>query len=245
MPIRVRGSGLGELHDAGNAESRASQSTAAIAPNLPTLVITATSGVVSEGDTALFLVRLLAPVDSGVVVTTAFSQTGSFWAQAPPSSVTFAVGETQVEVAVATVDDEVSEDNGRITGEVLPGDGYFVGTHNSVYIEVLDNDSPLGICPRTAAVRERILILLRHRHRYKGDCTGVTDSELAQLTSLDLDYSGIDALQTGDFAGLSSLTYLSLGDNELQTLPPGVFSGLDALANLRLRQRLAPWTTCS
>ena len=220
--------------DASNAESRASQSTAAIAPNLPTLVISATSAVVSEGDTALFLVGLVAPVDSGVVVTTAFSQTGSFWAQAPPSSVMFAAGETQVEVAVATVDDEVSEDNGRITGEVLPGDGYFVGTHNSVYIEVLDNDSPLGICPRTGAVRERILILLRHRHRYKGDCTGVTDSELAQLTSLDLDYSGIDALQTGDFAGLSSLTYLSLGDNELQTLPPGVFSGLDALANLRL-----------
>lgn len=226
--------------DAGNAESRTSPPTIEVGPDVPTVVIQTTSASVTEGDTALFLVRLVAAAASDLLVSTAFSQTGSFWAQAPPSSVTFAAGDTLVEVAVATVDDHTLEDNGRIAGQVRSGNGYRVGTHDSVYIDVHDDDSPLGICPRTRAVRERIMVLLRYRHRYKGDCTGVTGSDLAQLTSIDLDLAGITSLQSGDFAGLSALTYLSLDDNEIRELPQGVFSGLEALQELRLgRNQLA------
>ncbi len=220
--------------DADNDESRISQPTSAIWPAGPVAVLQATSAVISEGETALFEVHLIAPAVSEVVVRTAFSQIGSFWAEAPPSSVTFAIGETLVEVGVATVDDATIEDAGRIIGRLQPGGGYHVGTHDSVYIEVNDNDALLGICGRTPEVRDRILILLRYRHDYDGDCSGVTDSELAQLTSLDLDYFAIDGLLPGDFEGLSSLTYMSLDDNELTTLPRAVFDGLDALQELRI-----------
>ena len=46
----------------------------------------------------------------------------------------------------------------------------------------------IGICDRTPAVRDRLLILLRQAltPAYRGDCAGVTDAWLARLTSVQL-----------------------------------------------------------
>ena len=110
----------------------------------------------------------------------------------------------------------------------------FAGAGPASNVANASTNSPSGICNRTAAIRDRILVLLRHRHGYSGDCSGVTDTHLAELTSLDVHDSGITSLKTGDFAGLSKLKYLSLSDNSLTTLPNGIFSGLNALEELRI-----------
>ena len=231
--IKVRAS---FTDDADYAESRTSAPTATVAaaPTVPVVNMKSESGAVNEGVTVRFQLWVDPVATSQLVVSMSWSQQGSFWARRPPSTVTLAAGDTLAEVEVPTVDDNTQEANGSITAEVRSGNGYEVGSHNSVTTEVHDNDGSEGICSRTPAVRDRILTLLRHRHSYKGDCSGVTDDDLAQLTSLDVDESSLTSLRSGDFAGLTALTYLSLMDNRLATLPRGVFGGLAALEELRI-----------
>ena len=123
-----------------------------------------------------------------------------------------------------------------------------------------------GICDRTPRVRDRILVLLKNRHSYKGDCSGVTGAQLARLESLDLgrnpstespftmslrrdDFeglvnlerlymreTGLRSLPAGVFDGLTSLEELELDNNRLRSLPPGVFSDLRSLESLKLRK---------
>ena len=129
-------------------------------------------------------------------------------------------------------------------------------------------DGPLtgGICDRTPRVRDRILVLLKNRHSYKGDCSGVTGTHLAKLKSLDLgrnpstespftmslrrdDFEGLVTLErlymretglrslpAGVFDGLTSLEELELDNNRLRSLPPGVFADLRLLERLELQR---------
>ena len=91
-------------------------------------------------------------------------------------------------------------------------------------------DASGGICTRTKEVRNAIV------RNINGvtNCASVTMAQLAAITSLDLESSGITALKAGDFAGLSALTRLYLGDNQVSTLPAGAFTGLSALTFLYL-----------
>ncbi|MDE2877061.1 MAG: fibronectin type III domain-containing protein [Gemmatimonadota bacterium] len=232
--IKVRVSFL----DAGGfGEMRTSEATSTVEAEPrgdPAVTLQPRQGEVTEGDTVRVLL-LLDPVSaSQLTVRMSWSQVGSFWAGTPPSSVTVAAGTAEVELEVRTIDDNTQEDNGSITARVLSGTGYEVSDDESVTTDVLDNDSPSGICRRTAQVRDRILLLLKHRHKYKGDCSGVTDAHLAKLKSLDVIEAGVTSLRTGDFAGLSNVTELSLSDNLLTALPAGVFNGLGSLEDLRL-----------
>ena len=123
-----------------------------------------------------------------------------------------------------------------------------------------------GICDRTPRVRDRILVLLKNRYSFKGDCSGVEDTHLAKLKSLDLgrnpstesaftmslrsnDFeglvnlerlymreTGLSELPAGVFDGLISLEELELDNNRLLSLPTGVFSGLKALKTLELHR---------
>ena len=118
----------------------------------------------------------------------------------------------------------------------------------AVTVTIVDNDSATngdddligGICARTPRVRDRILVLLKNRHSYKGDCSGVTETQLAQLQSLDLgrnpstESAFTMSLQSNDFEGLVNLVRLYLRDTGLDSLPAGVFSGLAALDTLEL-----------
>ena len=120
----------------------------------------------------------------------------------------------------------------------------------AVTVTIVDNDSATngdddligGICERTPRVRDRILELLKYRHSYKGDCSGVTTDtpHLAKLKSLDLgrnpstESAFTMSLRSNDFEGLVNLERLYLRETGLDSLPAGVFSGLAALETLEL-----------
>ena len=92
-----------------------------------------------------------------------------------------------------------------------------------------------GICDRTEQVRDALL-----DSTGVGDCAAVTVADLATVTTVDLSLiatgiSGITALKSGDFAGLTALTLLAVGGQSgLTSLPSDVFSGLSALTTLSL-----------
>ena len=80
-----------------------------------------------------------------------------------------------------------------------------------------------GICGRTPAVRDALLVLIEENEGAI-DCADVSAAHLAAITGrLDLSGQGIAALKAGDFAGLTGLTQLYLYGNALSSLPgPGV-----------------------
>ena len=86
-----------------------------------------------------------------------------------------------------------------------------------------------GICDRTEQVRDEIVA-----QAPVSSCGDVTADHLAEITSLDLRFRDISALQAGDFSGLTALQELNLGTNDLETLPADVFSELTALQELNL-----------
>ena len=86
-----------------------------------------------------------------------------------------------------------------------------------------------GICGRTEQVRDEIVA-----QAPASNCGDVTADHLAEITSLDLRFRDISALQAGDFFGLTALQELNLGTNDLETLPAGAFSELTALQKLHL-----------
>ena len=95
----------------------------------------------------------------------------------------------------------------------------------------------IGICDRTPAVRDRLLILLRQAltPAYQGDCAGVTDAWLARLTSVQLVAPGdrVTSLKRGDFAWLPNVRSVYItGQLQLATLPADVFEGLTGLEEL-------------
>ena len=102
-----------------------------------------------------------------------------------------------------------------------------------------------GICDRTPRIRDRIVVLLKYRHSYKGDCSGVTGEHLAKLKSVDLgrnpstESAFTITLQRQDFGGLENLERLYMRETGLESLPAGVFDGLTNLEELELdRNRL-------
>ena len=95
----------------------------------------------------------------------------------------------------------------------------------------------IGICDRTPAVRDRLLILLRQAltPAYRGDCADVTEAWLARLTSVQLVAPGdrVTSLKRGDFAWLPNVRSVYItGQLQLATLPADVFEGLTGLEEL-------------
>ena len=109
--------------------------------------------------------------------------------------------------------------------------GYALEKSSGLPLEVIaaESGAPTPVCDRTEQVRDEIV--------YQAEvstCGGVSDTHLAAVTFLDLEFASITLLKEGDFSGLPSLQDLYLGDNELSLLPAGVFSGLPALTDLDL-----------
>ena len=86
------------------------------------------------------------------------------------------------------------------------------------------------ICDRTAAVIDVIL----GRISGASNCSEVTSTQLAAITSLNLRSRNISSLNEGDFDGLISLIWLDLRRNDLSTLPDGIFDQLTSLTSLYL-----------
>ena len=94
---------------------------------------------------------------------------------------------------------------------------------------ITDNDrvGMGGVCNRTTRVRDRIIALLKNRHSYKGDCSGVNETHLAKLQSLDLGRNPSTesaftlSLQSDDFKGLVNLERLYMRETGCARCWPG------------------------
>ena len=91
------------------------------------------------------------------------------------------------------------------------------------YTVTVTRDESTGVCGRTQQVRDELVELSG-----ADDCASVTATDLAAITTLDLDNTGITSLKAFDFEGLTSLVFLHLRDNELtlDTFPGGFFHSL-------------------
>ncbi len=97
-------------------------------------------------------------------------------------------------------------------------------------VETVLVSTVLPVSDRTAQVRDAIVAAVSSVN----DAEDITDTHLAEITSLDFRSAGITELKTGDFSGLTGLTNLNLYGNMLNSLPVGIFDGLTSLTNLRL-----------
>ena len=115
-----------------------------------------------------------------------------------------------------------------ITLGVMMALAVLVATHTPARA---NSDSTSGICGRTQQIRDSILAQLPNI----SDCANVTDTHLSRvLVLLGLENSGVTALKSGDFKGLSRLGSLKLSRNSLSELPDGVFDDLGDLDVLYL-----------
>ena len=87
-----------------------------------------------------------------------------------------------------------------------------------------------GICDRTQEVRDAILALLPDL----SDCADVTDSHLAGITKLIVNFTSSTSIKSGDFAGLSAMTWLQPTGSQITALPEDAFDGLSSLQRLYL-----------
>ena len=93
----------------------------------------------------------------------------------------------------------------------------------------------MGICSRTRQVQTEILRLIPLDGVTEVTCDRVTDAQLAAISgTLALRNSGLMALRSGDFAGLTNLTILDLSANQLGELPANLFDTLTSLTRLDL-----------
>ncbi len=127
-------------HD-GSALGSATVTIAANEAVVSSATVSAVSSPVTEGSAASFEVRLDAPALAALSVSVTVSETASMLSGAAPPAVTFAVGESQRTVSLATTDDTVVEADSDVTLGILPGGGYTAGAASSAAVTVLDDDA--------------------------------------------------------------------------------------------------------
>ena len=138
------------------------------------------------------------------------------------SSVTFGATETSKSFTITATADDNAEDGESVslTFGSLPN-GVTAADPSTATVHLADP------CPRTTQVCEAIIVA--------AGVTGwgaVTDTQLQGIEQLAV--TGLTALSSGDFAGLSGLTSLDLSDNSVSTLPSDLFDGLTSLTSLDL-----------
>ena len=107
------------------------------------VAIAAESGVVTEGEDAVFVLTRAGDASAPLTVTVEVGQAGSVLAGAAPSAAVFGANETEARLRVATEDDVVDEADGRVTAAAVAGAGYTVAPGaGSAAVDVLDNDDP-------------------------------------------------------------------------------------------------------
>ena len=108
------------------------------------------------------------------------------------------------------------------------------GTSMQTYTVTLRVEIVVNICGRTAEVQRAIL----QAAVGGATCSTITDTQLADITTLLLYYRGISSLAAGDFDGLTNLEELHLlEDNDITSLGPDIFDGLTSLEDAPFRNR--------
>ena len=123
----------------------------------PPAVSVVDAAAVPEGGALSFLVSLSRPVDAPVTVDYALAGTataGEDYDGPAAGSVTFAPGETEKTIVVATVDDERDEPDETVAVTLAAGDAHDLGASRAAGV-ILDDDEPpeISVCD-SAAVPE-------------------------------------------------------------------------------------------
>ena len=127
--------------DGGTAETLVSEATAAVAAALPVVSVEAASSTTTEGRAAKFTLKRTGAVASALEVSVSVTQAGAVLSGTPAATVTFAAGNAEARLRLATGDDDVAEADGRVTVSVVSGSGYGVDANASAAtVDVYDND---------------------------------------------------------------------------------------------------------
>ena len=136
--------------DHGTEETLLSAATAQVAAALPVVSITAASSPVTEGGAASFTLSRTGDTAAELTVSVAVAEAGSVLSGTPASTVTFAAGDAEATLGVATDDDSAAEADGRVTATISAGTGYAVNSDSaSAGVDVYDNDEVASTAAET------------------------------------------------------------------------------------------------
>ena len=111
--------------------------------DLPLVTIEAASAYVTEGSDAAFKLTRTGETTDALTVTLSTAETGAMLAGTAPTSATFAEGDAETELRIATAGDETVEDDSTLTVTLTSDDAYRLGTNDqaAAAISVLDDDA--------------------------------------------------------------------------------------------------------
>ena len=133
-----------------NATIRTGEATGVIADNdLPVVIVTTNQTVVEEGETVTFTLTRIGDLSVPLVVPVSITERGEFLADGVPTRAAFAINAVETTLQVATVDDEVDEENGGVKATITEGATRRVGDATTAAVLVTDNDGPEGTVTRT------------------------------------------------------------------------------------------------
>ena len=136
--------------DGATEEVLVSEATAAVASALPVVSIAAVSTTTTEGRAARLTLTRTGAVASTLEVSVSVTQAGAVLSGTPASTVTFAAGNAEAQLRLATDDDDVAETDGRLTVSVVAGSGYGVDANASTAtVDVYDNDEAVSTASET------------------------------------------------------------------------------------------------
>ena len=111
--------------------------------DLPLVTIEAGSAYVTEGSDAAFKLTRTGETTDALTVALSTAETGAMLAGTAPTSATFAAGNAETELRIATAGDETVEDDSTLTVTLTSDDAYRLGTNDqaAAAISVLADDA--------------------------------------------------------------------------------------------------------
>ena len=131
--------------DGGTEETLVSAATAEVAAALPRVSIAASSSPVTEGTAAAFTLIRTGDTTEALTVAVNASEAGAVLSGTPASSATFAAGNAETPLGLATENDAVDEADARVTVSVAAGTGYAVDAEaSSAGVDVYNDDAAVA-----------------------------------------------------------------------------------------------------
>ena len=111
--------------------------------NLPLVSVEATAPYTTEGSDAVFKLTRSGETTDALTVSVSTTETGAMLADSSATSATFAAGESEAELRIATVGDNTVEDDSTVTVTLETNDAYRLGANETreARIGVLDDDA--------------------------------------------------------------------------------------------------------
>ena len=174
---------------------------------MPMVELAVPAPSVEEGEDAVFILRRMDKLSRELTVHTGLSENGDVLADGyqAPEQVTFAVGEQEVRLDIATEDDAFDEPDGALTLALAEGDDYEVKPPGTAVVTVRDNDD----APQLTAVDTRSA-------EDAGEMVFTVELSAPSAQSVEVDYATSDGTATAgeDYtAAAGSLTFMP-GDVE-------------------------------